>query len=281
MFYNPVSAAWYVRTNLLATGTIPGLTTLNQIYKAQFEYVDVNASNTRANADIVNDINAVLSAGKKARLNSFQFPVTVPYCSMYNEGILSFEVNGSGSLLLTYLPRYDSGVTRLEAIVATSSGLIPTTWEFYNRDNWKHYGGEEWIGINQTLTFDDTTSYATLTAAQCGITGSLNVFKEIILMVSVKTTRHQSSNGTNRLELGGKFFLNQNTGANHGRDNINYLNRRTGTDVIRVWGTKAIRENQLGNNWIFLQLTNSGYYYVEQINGDCIVQVIAAIGTYY
>ena len=146
---------------------------------------------------------------------------------MYNEGILSFEVNGSGSLLLTYLPRYDSGVTRLEAIVATSNGLIPTTWQFYTRDNWKHYGGEEWIGINQTLTFDDATSYATLTAAQCGITGSLNVFKEIILMVSVRTLRHQNSNGTVRLELGGKFRLQQNTGASSGQDTINYLNKRS------------------------------------------------------
>ena len=279
LLYNPVSAAWYVRTNLLATGTIPGLTTLNQIYKAQFEYIDVNASNTRANADIVNDINAVLAAGKKARLNSFQFPLTVPYCSMYNEGILSFEVNGSGSLLLTYLPRYDSGVTRLESIVATSSGLIPTTWEFYNRDNWKHYGGEEFIGINQTLTFDDTTSYATLTAAQCGITGSLNVFKEIVLMVAVRTLRHQNSNsnGTVRLELSKKFRLQQYSGAL----TIDYLNRKSGTDVITVWGTKSIRATQLNNNWIFAQLTNSGSLYTEPEGGNCIVQIIAAIGLYY
>ena len=281
LLYNPVSAAWYVRTNLLATGTIPGLTTLNQIYNAQYEYVDVNASNTRTNEDIIHDINKVLSVGKKARLNNFQFPVTVPYCSMYNEGILSFEVNGSGSLLLTYLPRYDSGVTRLEAIVATSNGLIPTTWQFYTRDNWKHYGGEEWIGINQTLTFDDTTSYATLTAAQCGITGSLNVFKEIILMVLVRTLRHQSSNGTVRLELSNKFRLQQNSGATSGQPTIDYLNNRSGTDVIRVWGTKSIRATQLSNNWIFAQLTNSGYSYVEPVDGNCIIQIIAAIGLYY
>ena len=281
LLYNPVSAAWYVRTNLLATGTIPGLTTLNQIYNAQYEYVDVNASNTRTNEDIIHDINKVLSVGKKARLNNFQFPVTVPYCSMYNEGILSFEVNGSGSLLLTYLPRYDSGVTRLEAIVATSNGLIPTTWQFYTRDNWKHYGGEEWIGINQTLTFDNTTSYATLTAAQCGITGSLNVFKEIILMVSVRTLRHQSSNGTVRLELSNKFRLQKNSGATSGQPTIDYLNNRSGTDVIRVWGTKSIRATQLSNNWIFAQLTNSGYSYVEPVDGNCIIQIIAAIGLYY
>ncbi len=281
LFYNPVSAAWYVRTNLLAESKIPGLVTLDNIYLSQYEYVDVNASNTRTNEDIIHDINKVLSVGKKARLNNFQFPVTVPYCSMYNEGILSFEVNGSGSLLLTYLPRYDSGVTRLEAIVATSNGLIPTTWQFYTRDNWKHYGGEEWIGINQTLTFDNTTSYATLTAAQCGITGSLNIFKEIILMVELRTLRHQNSNGTKRLELGGKFILNQNMGDTSGQDNINYLNSRSGTDVIRVWGTKALRENQLGNNWIFAQLTNSGHSYVGPVNGNCIIQIIAAIGLYY
>ena len=281
LLYNPVSAAWYVRTNLLATGTIPGLTTLNQIYNAQYEYVDVNAINTRTNEDIIHDINKVLSVGKKARLNNFQFPVTVPYCSMYNEGILSFEVNGSGSLLLTYLPRYDSGVTRLEAIVATSNGLIPTTWQFYTRDNWKHYGGEEWIGINQTLTFNDTTSYAALTAAQCGITGSLNVFKEIILRVSIRTLRHQSSNGTVRLELSNKFRLQQNTGATSGQPTIDYLNNRSGTDVIRVWGTKSIRATQLSNNWIFAQLTNSGYSYREPIDGNCIIQIIDAIGLYY
>ena len=145
------------------------------------------------------------------------------------------------------------------------------------RDNWKHYGTEEWIGINQTFTFNDSSSYASLTATQCGITGSLNIFKEIILMVAVRTLRHQNSNGTNRLELEGKFILNQNTGD----DNINYLNKRSGTDVVRVWGTKSIRENQLNNNWIFLQLTNSGYYYAEPIDGNCIIQIIEVIGTYY
>ena len=281
LFYNPVSAAWYVRTNLLAESKIPGLVTLDNIYLSQYEYVDVNMTNTRPNADIINDLNAVLAAGKKARLNNIQFPNRIPNPGMYNEGVLTFTVNGSGSLLLTFLPRYSNSVDRMEAIVGTSGGLIPTTWVFYTRDNWKHYGGEEWIGINQTVTFDDATSYATLTAAQCGITGSLNIFKEIILMVGLRTLRHQNSNGTNRLELGGKFFLNQNTGATSGQDNINYLNSRSGTDVIRVWGTKSIRENQLNNNWIFLQLTNSGSSYVEPIGRDCIVQVIAAIGVYY
>ena len=202
---------------------------------------------------------------------------------MYDEGILSFEPNGSGSLLLTYLPKYDSGVTRLEAIVGTSGGLIPPTWQFYTRDNWKHYGGEEWIGINQTFIFDNTTSYATLTAAQCGITGSLNVFKEMILMVSVKTTRHQNSNGTVRLELSNKFRLQQNTGTASGEPTIDYLNKRSGTDVIRVWGTKSIRATQLSDNWIFAQLTNSGYpdIEIEIMGGNCIIQVIDAIGLYY
>ena len=280
-FYNPWSAAYFVRTNFLATSDIPGLVTIEQIYKAPFDYVDVNVANTQANEDIIRKINEVLSVGKKARLYNFRFAPTVPYCSMYDEGILSFEPNGSGSLLLTYLPKYDSGVTRLEAIVGTSGGLIPTTWQFYTRDNWKHYGGEEWIGINQTFTFDNTTSYATLTAAQCGITGSLNVFKEIILMVSVRTTRHQSSNGTVRLELSNKFRLQQNTGATSGQPTIDYLNNRSGTDVIRVMGTKSIREVQLNNNWLTIQLSNSGYPYVEPIDGNCIIQIIAAIGTYY
>ena len=279
--YNPTNASWYVRTNLLAENKIPGLVTTDDIYLAQYEYVDVNMTNTRPNEDIINDLNAVLLAGKKARLNNIQFPNKFPNPGMYNEGILTFTVNGGGSLLLTFLPRYSNTVDKMEAIVATSNGLIPTTWVFYTRDYWKHYGTEEWIGINQTVTFNDSSSYATLTATQCGITGSLNIFKEIILMVAVRTLRHQNSNGVNRLELGGKFFLNQNTGGASGQDNINYLNSRSGTDVIRVWGTKGIRENQLGNNWIFLQLTNSGYSYVEPIDGDCIVQVIAAIGVYY
>ena len=100
-------------------------------------------------------------------------------------------------------------------------------------------------------------------------------------MVDLRTLRHQNSNGTNRLELGGKFILNQNMGATSGQDNINYLNNRSGTDVVRVWGTKSIRENQLNNNWIFLQLTNSGYSYVQPIVGNCIIQIIAAIGLYY
>ena len=280
-FYNPVSAAYFVRTNFLATSSIAGLVTIDQIYKAPFDYIDINVASTRTNEDIVNDINTALTAGKKARLYNFRFAVTVPYCSMYDEGILSFEPNGSGSLLLTYLPKYDSGVTRLEAIVGTSGGLIPPTWQFYTRDNWKHYGGEEWIGINQTFTFDDTTSYATLTAAQCGITGSLNVFKEMILMVSVRTTRHQNSNGTVRLELSNKFRLQQNTGSAFGQPTIDYMNNKSGTDVIRVWGTKSIRATQLSNNWIFAQLTNSGYSYIEPIGGNCIIQVIAAIGLYY
>ena len=280
-FYNPVSAAYFVRTNFLATSSIAGLVTIDQIYKAPFDYIDINVASTRTNEDIVNDINTALTAGKKARLYNFRFAVTVPYCSMYDEGILSFEPNGSGSLLLTYLPKYDSGVTRLESIVGTSGGLIPTTWQFYTRDNWKHFGSEEWIGINQTFTFDDTTSYASLTAAQCGITGSLNVFKEIILMVYVRTTRHQSSNGTVRLELSNKFRLQQNTGATSGQPTIDYLNRMSGTDVIRVWGTKSIRATQLNNNWIFAQLTNSGCSFIEPIYGNCIVQVIAAIGLYY
>ena len=280
-FYNPVSAAYFVRTNFLATSSIAGLVTIDQIYKAPFDYIDINVASTRTNEDIVNDINTALTAGKKARLYNFRFAVTVPYCSMYDEGILSFEPNGSGSLLLTYLPKYDSGVTRLEAIVGTSGGLIPPTWQFYTRDNWKHYGGEEWIGINQTFIFDDTTSYATLTAAQCGITGSLNVFKEMILMVTVRTTRHQNSNGTVHLELSNKFRLQQKTGATSGQPTIDYLNNRSGTDVIRVWGTKSIRATQLSNNWIFAQLTNSGYSYIEPIGGNCIIQVIAAIGLYY
>ena len=142
-FYNPVYAAYFVRTNFLATSSIAGLVTIDQIYKAPFDYIDINVASTRTNEDIVNDINTALTAGKKARLYNFRFAVTVPYCSMYDEGILSFEPNGSGSLLLTYLPKYDSGVTRLEAIVGTSGGLIPPTWQFYTRDNWKHYGGEE------------------------------------------------------------------------------------------------------------------------------------------
>ena len=280
-FYNPVSAAYFVRTNFLATSSIAGLVTIDQIYKAPFDYIDINVASTRTNEDIVNDINTALTAGKKARLYNFRFAVTVPYCSMYDEGILSFEPNGSGSLLLTYLPKYDSGVARLESIVGTSGGLIPTTWQFYTRDNWKHFGSEELIGINQTFTFDDTTSYASLTAAQCGITGSLNVFKEIILMVSVRTTRHQSSNGTVRLELSNKFRLQQNTGVTSGQPTIDYLNNHTGTDVIRVWGTKSIRATQLNNNWIFAQLTNSGCSYIESIDGNCIVQVTSAIGLYY
>ena len=61
----------------------------------------------------------------------------------------------------------------------------------------------------------------------------------------------------------------------------NYLNNRSGTDVIRVWGTKSIRATQLSNNWIFAQLTNSGYSYIEPIDGNCIIQIIAAIGLYY
>ena len=120
-----------------------------------------------------------------------------------------------------------------------------------------------------------------MTAAQCGITGSLNVFKEIILMVSVRTTRHQNSNGTVRLELGHKFRLQQNNSERSGQDTINYLNNKSGTDVIRVWGTKSIRATQLSNNWIFAQLTNSGYLSVEPGDGNCIIQIIAAIGLYY
>ena len=280
-FYNPWYAAYYVRTNFLATDDIPGLITKKQVTLAQYDYVDVNVTNTRANADILTDLYAVYQAGKKARLINFQFPNSVPNPGVYNEGILSFEFNGSSSLLFTFRPKYINNVLKMEAVVPIVSGAFPTSWNFYTRDNWKWYGTEEWIGINQTVTFDDTTTSAMLTAAQCGITGSLDIFKEITLMVSVRTLRHQNSNGTNRLELGGKFILNQNTVASSGQDNINYLNKRSGTDVVRVWGTKSIRENQLNNNWIFLQLTNSGYSYDEPIDGNCIIQIIEVIGTYY
>ena len=281
-FYNPRYAAYFVRTNFLATDDIPGLITKKQVTLAQYDYVDVNVTNTRANADILTDLYAVYQAGKKARLINFQFPNSVPYPGVYNEGILSFEFNGSSSLLFTFRPKYINNVLKMEAVVPIVSGAFPTSWNFYTRDNWKWYGTEELIGINQTVTFDDTTTSAMLTAAQCGITGSLDIFKEITLMVSVKTLRHQNSNGTVRLELGGKLRLQQNTGASYGQDTINYLNKSSGTDVIRVMGTKSIREGQLNNNWLTIKLSNSGYYsFVEPNDGNCIIQIIAAIGTYY
>lgn len=280
-FYNPWSAAYYVRTNFLATDDIPGLITKKQVTLAQYDYVDVNVTNTRANADILTDLYAVYQAGKKARLINFQFPNSIPNPGVYNEGILSFEFNGSSSLLFTFRPKYINNVLKMEAVVPIVSGAFPTSWNFYTRDNWKWYGTEEFIGINQTVTFDNTTTSAMLTAAQCGITGSLDIFKEITLMVSVRTLRHQNSNGTVRLELGGKFRLQQKTGASSGQDTINYLNNKSGTDVIRVMGTKSIREVQLNNNWLTIQLSNSGDSYVEPIDGNCIIQIIAAIGTYY
>lgn len=280
-FYNPWLAAYYLKTNFLATDDIPGLMTKKQVTLAQYDYVDVNVTNARSNADILTDLYAVYQAGKKARLINFQFPISIPNPDVYHEGILSFEFNGSSSLLFTFRPKYIINVSKMEAVVPIVSGAFPTSWNFYTRDNWKWYGTEEWIGINQTVIFDDNTTSAMLTAAQCGITGSLDIFKEITLMVSVKTLRHQNSNGTVRLELGGKFRLQQNTGASSGQDTINYLNSRSGTDVIRVWGTKSIRKVQLNNNWLTIQLSNSGYSYVEPINGNCIIQIIAAIGTYY